>query len=112
MAVPDFQEMMLPFLEFLADEKEHSYKEIREAVIRHFQLADEDVSEMIRSKRQTKLVNRVYWVSTYFRKSLVIEQPHRGFLQITDRGRALLNQNLSRIDMKTLEAYPEYLEFR
>ena len=112
MAVPDFQTMMLPFLEFLRDGNEHSYSEIAGALAKYYQLTEDDVNEMIPSKRQTRLVNRIYWVSTYFRKSLVIEQPHRGFLRITDRGRELLSQNLSRIDMKTLEVYPEYVAFR
>ena len=112
MAVPDFQTMMMPFLEFLRDGNEHSYKEIAIALAEHYQLTDDDVNEMIPSKRQTKLVNRIYWISTYFRKSLVIEQPNRGYLRITERGRVLLNQKLPRIDMKTLEIYPEYVEFR
>lgn len=112
MAVPDFQTMMLPFLQILGDGNEHSYSQIAAALAEHYQLTNDDISEMIPSKRQTKLVNRIYWVSTYFRKSLVIDQPRRGFLRATERGRDLLNQNLSRIDMKTLEAYPEYLEFR
>ena len=112
MAVPDFQTMMLPFLQLLGDGNEHSYRQIAAALAKHYELTDDDVGEMIPSKRQTKLVNRIYWISTYFRKSLVIEQPNRGFLRITERGRDLLNQNLPRIDMKTLEAYPEYVEFR
>lgn len=112
MAVPDFQKMMLPFLEFLRDGNEHSYREIAVAIAEHYKLTDEEIGEMIPSKKQTKLVNRIYWISTYFRKSLVIEQPHRGLLRITERGKQLIGQNLPKIDMKTLEIYPEYLEFR
>ncbi len=112
MAVPDFQTIMLPFLEFLRDGNLHSYSDIADAIAKYYQLSDDDLSEMIPSKRQTKLMNRIYWASTYFRKSLVIEQPSRGVLRITDRGRELLNKNLSRIDMKTLEIFPEYIEFR
>lgn len=112
MPVPDFQTMMSPFLEILGDGNEHSYREIAISMAKYYELTDEDVSEMIPSKKQTKLVNRIYWISTYFRKSLVIEQPNRGFLRITERGRQLLGQKLPRIDMKTLEVYPEYLEFR
>lgn len=104
--------MMLPFLQLLGDGSEHSYRQIAAAMTKYYELTEDDVGEMIPSKRQTKLVNRIYWISTYFRKSLVIEQPHRGYLQITERGRDLLNQNLPRIDMKTLEAYPEYVAFR
>ncbi len=112
MAVPDFQTMMLPFLKFLGDGNEHSYGEITAALADYYQLTDEDVNEMIPSKRQTRLYNRAYWISTYFRKALVIEQPHRGFLKITERGRELLDRGLSRIDMRTLDEFPEYLEFR
>ena len=104
--------MMMPFLQLLGDGNEHSYRQIAEAMTKYYELTEDDVGEMIPSKRQTKLVNRIYWISTYFRKSLVIEQPHRGFLRITQRGRDLLNQNLPRIFMKTLEAYPEYVAFR
>ncbi len=112
MAVPDFQTMMQPFLQTLGDGELHSYGDIAASLAQHYQLTADEIAEMIPSKRQTKLVNRIYWVSTYFRKSLVIEQPRRGFLRITERGRCLLDQNLARIDMKTLEVFPEYVEFR
>lgn len=112
MAVPDFQTMMLPFLQLVADKGEHGYAEISNAIASHYGLSDTDKNELVPSGRHTRLINRVHWVSTYFKKALLIEQARRGTFRITERGLKLLEKNPTRIDMKTLEAYPEYVEFK
>jgi restriction system protein len=112
MAVPDFQTMMLPFLRFLGDEQEHGYSELASRLAEHYALSDTDRNDLVPSGRQSRLINRVHWISTYFKKALLIEPASRGKFKITERGSALLRQNPDRIDMKLLEVYPEYVEFR
>ena len=46
------------------------------------------------------------------KKAGLLEDPKRGYFQITDRGREILEDNPSRIDMKFLRQFPEYIEFR
>lgn len=59
MAVPDFQTMMLPFLDFAKDAKEHSNTEVSSFLASHFNLSEEDLAERIPSGLETKLKNRV-----------------------------------------------------
>ena len=112
MAVPDFQTMMLPFLDFLRDRQEHGYGELANLLSEHYHLSEEERNDMVPSGKQSRLINRVHWISTYFKKALLIEAANRGTFRITDRGLELLSRNFERIDMKTLEEFPEYIAFR
>lgn len=110
MAVPDFQTMMLPFLQFANDGKEHSNSEVSAFLAKHFDLSEDDLAERIPSGLETKLRNRVSWISTHFKKAKLIVNPKRGYFKITSRGTSLLSKNLQRIDMKVLRTFPEYVE--
>ncbi|MDQ3220619.1 MAG: restriction endonuclease [Acidobacteriota bacterium] len=112
MAVPDFQTIMLPFLQMAEDGKEHSIPEMLSSLAMHFGLSEKDLAERIPSGRQTKFYNRVTWAATYLKKAAIIEYTKRGVFRITERGLNLIGQNLSRIDMKTLNQFPEYIAFK
>lgn len=112
MAVPDFQSMMLPFLGLLSDRQKHGYSEIAALLADHFRLSQDEKNELVPSGKQSRLINRVHWVSTYFKKAKLVESADRGTFRITDRGLELLSRKLDRIDMKTLDEYPEYVAFR
>jgi len=49
MAIPDFQSIMRPMLEHLADGKIHKNRETNEYLAEHFQLSEEELSEMLPS---------------------------------------------------------------
>ena len=51
MAVPDFQSFMLPLLKFAADGREHSQREAKDALSRHFNITESDRREMLPSGR-------------------------------------------------------------
>ncbi|HEY0659020.1 MAG TPA: restriction endonuclease [Pyrinomonadaceae bacterium] len=112
MSVPDFQTMMLPFLQFSEDQKEHALKEVKMFLIDYYNLSNEDIEELVPSGQQTRLDNRISWISTFFKKAKIIEQTKRGFYKTTVRGIQLLKQNPNRIDMKVLQQFPEFVEFR
>jgi len=52
------------------------------------------------------------WASTYVKKAGLLEATRKGFYQLTDRGRDLLKKRPKNINVKLLEQYPEFLEFR
>lgn len=112
MAVPDFQTMMLPFLQMARDGNEHSLKEAREILASHYNLTQDDLEERVPSGQQTKLENRISWVATHLKKAGVVEYTRRGYFRITNRGLNLLNKNLQKIDLKVLQQFPEFVEFR
>jgi restriction system protein len=66
MAIPDFQSIMLPLLQFSSDGKEHSVNEAVEWLAQHFGLSPSERNELLPSGRQAILANRAAWAGTYF----------------------------------------------
>lgn len=112
MAVPDFQSLMLPLLRIAADGQEHSLAEARDALTVEFRLSTEDLEELLPSGRQSKFSNRVAWAKSYLQQAGLLASARRGHFQISPRGRDLLKAPPPRIDIKFLERYPEFVEFR
>lgn len=112
MTIPDFQTIMLPMLRIVGDEQEHSIHELLDQLADHFSLTKEELNEMLPSGKQTTFYNRVGWARTYLSKSGLLEMTRRSYYRITDRGKKVLQSNPPRIDMKFLERFPEYVEFR
>jgi restriction system protein len=112
MSVPDFQTIMLPLLSLLGDGAEHSVQDDVENLADHFKLSDQDLNELLSSGKQTTFYNRVGWARTYLAKSSLIEMTRRSYYRITQRGQEVLALRPDKIDMKFLERFPEYKEFR
>lgn len=112
MAIPDFQTLMRPVLAHLADGQVHQSRAIREAMSAAYRLTPEERAAMLPSGRARTMDNRVGWALTYLRQAGLAKSPSRGQVTITQAGREALAAYPDRIDMKTLEAYPAYLEFK
>lgn len=111
MAVPRYDEIMLPFLETLKDGKEKSLREIRDLIAEHFSLSEDDLSEKLSSGTQNMFVNRVAWASTYLRHAGLIENTNRTILKITETGKKVLEEHPQRIDRNYLMQFPKFVEF-
>jgi len=112
MAIPDYQSCMLPLLRFVSDGAEHALKDAVTVLANEFNLTEEEKSEYLPSGQQTVIQNRVAWARTYMKKAGLIASPRRGFLSITERGRSVLRENPTAIDVVFLERYPEFIEFK
>ena len=113
MAVPDYQSVMLPLLQFVAQNgTETSTSEAVEVLAKELSLTEDDLKEMLPSGIQSTFVNRVGWASTYMKKAGLLEATRRGFYQITDLGKDLLKKQPKAINVKLLKQYPEFLEFQ
>lgn len=112
MTVPGFQDFMLPLLRLAADGEQHTQKEAVVALANDFALTEEDRSELLASGTQTKLANRVGWARSYLKAARLIESASRGVFSITDRGLGVLREPPERIDIRFLDRYPEFVEFR
>lgn len=112
MAVPNFQSLMLPLLHMAADGNEHSLAEARDVLAAEFRLTDTDREEPLPSGRQSKFSNRVAWAKSYLQQGGLLVSPRRGHFQISSRGRDVLKTSPPRIDIKFLEQYQEFVEFR
>ena len=113
MAVPDYQSLMMPLLEFVsAKGDETSTGEAVEALAKQLALSEEDLKEMLPSGIQSTFVNRVGWASTYMKKAGLLEPTRRGYYRITERGQELLKKQPKTINVKLLKQYPEFLKFQ
>ena len=112
MAIPDYQTIMLPLLRFTGDGKEVSVREAIDHISKLFSLSESEKQELLPSGRQTIVHNRVSWARTYLKKAGLLESTRRGYFKITNRGLETLQSNLSRIDVKYLEKFPEFLAFK
>jgi restriction system protein len=110
MAIPDFQTMMLPLLQSCRDGREHSRTELEQALVTHFSLTKDDLTEMLPSGRQGRFSNRVAWVKAELKIAGLIESPKQGVSKITERGLDLLKTNPASINRRLLSQFPEYVE--
>jgi restriction system protein len=112
MPVPEFQAFMLPVLALAQDGQEHSLAEAREVLAKQFNLTAEERNELLPSGRQRRFDNRVAWAKVYLEQAGLLETPRRAHFVITQRGRDLLAEKPSRIDIPLLERYEQFREFR
>ena len=64
---------------------------------------------MLPSGRQTTFANRTAWANVFLQRAGKVS---RGVYRITDEGRKVLTEKPERLDMRFLERYPAYVEWR
>jgi restriction system protein len=112
MPIPDYQTLMLPLLSRLADGEERLFSDLVEGLSDEFGLTDDERQQRIPSGPSRVIHNRVGWARTYLVKAGLIEPTRRSYVRITKRGRSVLAERPARIDVRYLERFPEFLEFR
>ncbi len=110
--IPKYEKIMLPFLKFIADGKEHSLSETHDSLAKQFGLTDGELRELLPSGQQPVFRNRVGWARTYLKKAGLLTSPKRAHFLISDKGSELLNKNPKEITSKFLTRYEEFVEFR
>jgi restriction system protein len=106
--IPDFQSMLLPLLKLIKDGKEYSINESIDTLGREYKLSDEELNEFLPSGGQKIFSNRVAWAKSYLKMSNLIEPTKRSHFKITQKGLAILNQNLDSIDVKFLKQNTDF----
>lgn len=112
MAIPDFQTLMLPLLKFTADGAEHNAREAIEAIAVEFSLSPDERREPLPSGRALLFDNRLAWALFHIKKAGLMESPRRGLFRITPRGQDFLAKKPVGLNLKLLEQFPEFQEFR
>lgn len=113
MAIPDYQTIMKPLLEYL---KKYSgpqrMQDVIEALSSHFSLTKEEKEMLLPSGQQNVINNRVGWARTYLKKAGLLNDPKRGYVEINEKGLAVLSKNPETIDVKYLNQFKDFQEFR
>jgi len=110
-AIPAFEDIILPLLRFLKDGKSHSMKEAEEYLSNFFNLSKEERNQMKPSGNETIFHNRLHWAKFYLKKAHLLDSPPRSNFKITPRGLSVLKENLEKIDTKYLMRFPEFADF-
>ena len=112
MAIPNYQAIMLPLLQFAGDKDEHSLREATDILAQEFHLTEDERKELLSSGQQEVFHNRVGWARTYMKKAGLLDSARRGYFRITDRGIDVLRRKPYTIDTQFLDQFKEFKEFR
>ena len=111
MPIPDYQTLMLPLLKIAADRKEHHIQDAINNLAVEFGLTEEDRKELLPSGLDRVFDNRIGWARTYLKKAGLISYPKRGYFQVTETGKRILDQPPPKINISFLKQFPEFVEF-
>lgn len=112
MTIPDYQSIMLPLLKFAGDKKEHSIREAIDHIADLFKLSEEQKKEVLPSGRSYIIDNRVGWARTYLKKAELLEDTRRSHFRITEEGLGVLVKSPTEINIKFLQQFTGFNEFR
>jgi len=113
MAVPGFQQLMLPALYCACLRREEMHvARLEEDVARLLKISPEDLARRLPSGQQSVFFNRFNWARLYLCKAGLLEATRRGFLRGSDRGRELIAEGVREIDVQVLSRYPDFVDWR
>ena len=110
MAIPKYEDYLLPILKVLADGQAHSMQEISATVAREAGLTEEEQNERLPSGQKMHY-NNVSWARTYLKEAGLIGSPRRAYIIITAAGKELLQTNPNTLTKKDLLKYPSFVAF-
>ncbi|HAO21867.1 MAG TPA: restriction endonuclease [Desulfobacteraceae bacterium] len=112
MAIPDFPSIMLPLLKLLKDKREHSLREVVDQLSDIFNLTEEERREPLPSGLQPTFENRISWAKTHLKKAGLLEPTRKSCFKITKRGLNILKQRPEELNLKYLDRFEEFKDFR
>lgn len=112
MAIPDFQMLMRPLLEFAKDGGSHSLAEARIHLASVFSLSQIELDELLPSGRQRRFDNRVAWAKVYLEQAGLLHSPKRGQFVITQEGREFFPRSPQKITIAVLDQFEKFRIFR
>jgi restriction system protein len=110
-AIPDYQTLMLPVLRHSAS-GEVRIGDVVDKLAIEFQLNDDELAELIPSGKQTTFSNRVHWAKSYLKQAGLVQATKRAHFAITRRGSDVLKSGLTKIDIKYLKQFAEFVDFQ
>lgn len=112
MALPKYNELYVPFLKAISDEKIHSIKEIKDYISSFLNIGESEILERLPSGNQTIYDNRIGWARTYLKKAGLINATQRAHFQITSEGKKLLERGVVITDKLLAEKYLDFAAFK
>ena len=110
MAIPTYEEVMLPLLKLISDGRLYNNKQCEEKLVKEFNLSDEEINQKIQSGKRI-FYDRLNWAKTYLKNAGLIQVPKRGSFKISESGQSLLKENISSLDSKYLQRYEDFKDY-
>lgn len=112
MAIPKYDEIMLPLLQVLTDGQPHTKRELTDRMADEFKLTPEERQQMLPSTKATYIKHRTGWAAFGLRKAGLADNPVEGTLVITDAGQKFLATKPSgRLTRSVLMQFEPYRRF-
>lgn len=111
MAIPTYEQLMLPLLRILSDKKVYKNKECIDLLAKKMGITGDELKELMPNGKKSVFYDRVTWAKTYIKKAGLVDAPKRWSIQITDRGLELLREKPSDLKSKDLLRYDSFIEF-
>ena len=108
MDIPDFQKLMLPFLEVIKDGRVYSTEQIVEMLRVHFGLTMEDMKLKVPNGNQSLFRNRIDWASNHLHQAGLVVSFLKGYYQITETGEQVLSQEQVKMDAAYLRKFDQF----
>ena len=97
MAIPDFEQTMLPLLRCVENGKDWEMSEIESWSVKHFGLSEAERTKLKPSDyHETIFHNRLHWAKLYLKKAGLVEDVSRGLVKIAREGLSALKQSLKK----------------
>jgi restriction system protein len=109
--IPDYQSLMRPVLECAKNEP-RKISDVVEEISDRLGLSAEERQQMLPSGKQTTITNRVHWARSYMKQAGLVRNIRRGWYELTDRGRTVLNNPSISLNAKYLEQFDDFQEFK
>ena len=110
MPIPAYDQLLLRVLQAAA-ERTWSMRELIARIADELKLTQTEREQELPSGGSTVIANRVHWAKTYLKQGGLLEQPKRGMVEITARGREVLSSHPVGIDIQVLQRFPEFQAF-
>lgn len=111
MSIPSFEAFLKPALQIYAKNKnEIRPRDIQDEIAKVFNFTEEEKKEMLPSKTETVLKNRIQWAVYYLFRAGLVERTNRGYYKITDLGIKESNTD-DEINVNYLKKFPSFIEF-
>lgn len=110
MAIKDFQHYFVPTLRVLARDGRLHRTELLAKVAEEAGLTPEEIA--LTNSRGTSIYgSRIHWAGAFLVQAGAIDRPERGYMEITDRGRRLLQDHPDGFRRDVLTQFAEFQRF-
>ena len=109
--IPDYQSLMRPVLECAKGEP-RKISDVVEEISDRLGLTEEERQQLLPSGKQSTIANRIHWARSYMKQAGLVRNIKRGWFELTERGRSVLDDPTIQLDSKYLEQFDEFQEFK